>query len=509
MKIVKPVIGMLVVLSSCLSESDHPGNGISLADSMPTDSLLADSLEAVSIPVDSLQLALDSFNLDTVLRNASFSYLIYDVTDDSILAEKDPDLSLVPASTIKLFTSAAALELLGPRSRFRTRLLCDGTIVNGQLKGNLIIKGGGDPTFCFGEQTMNNVFASWANALSTLHVDSVEGDILGDGSIFSSDNIPYTWCWGEINLGYSAAPAGLSINGNLFKLVFDPSRKGWVNPVAGRMNPENPNCRFLNNVVVHEGDKEIYLIGYPTQDEKMIRGTTNAGVTLTEVIGVMHDPALVAAMEFKKKLIEKGIAVSGEALSVNSSDTVSRSDSVNRLKEIAVIWSPTVNSIVYNVNHHSNNFFAEILLKHLGIKKYRSGSTEAGIRAVRSFLQSKGIDLSGFYMYDGSGISRYNSVTARQLVALLKVMQTSPVSENFRSSLSVAGVSGTLGSICTDPEIAGKIHGKSGTMTRIRSYAGYATSPSGHQLIFAIIANNFNCSSLEMRKKMEALLRQL
>lgn len=497
-------IGIIFFLISCQEESSPREKDLAKADS-----LLADSLEALNIQVDSLQLTLDSFNQDTVLRNASFSYLIYDMTDDSVLAEKNPDLSLVPASTIKLFTSAAALELLGPGTRFRTRLLYDGTIVNRQLKGDLIIKGGGDPTFCFGEQTMQNVFASWANALSTLQVDSVEGNILGDGTIFSSDNIPYTWCWGEINLGYSAAPAGLSLNGNLFKLVFDPSRKGWVYPVAGSMSPENPNSMFLNNIVVHKGDEEIYLIGYPSQDEKMIRGTTNAGGTQTEVIGVMHDPALVAAMEFRKKLIEKGIAVSGDALSVNSSDTIVQSDSANQLKEVAVIWSPTVNSIVYNVNHHSNNFFAEVLLKHLGIKKYRSGSTEAGIKAVRSFPQSKSIDLAGFYMYDGSGISRYNSITVRQLVALLKVMQTSPVSESFRTSLSGAGVSGTLGSICTDPEIAGKIHGKSGTMSRVRSYAGYATSSSGHQLIFAVIVNNFNCSSLEMRKKMESLLLKL
>lgn len=496
--------GTLLFLISCNGGEPSRENGGAVADS-----LLADSLETAVIPIDTLRLVLDSFNLDTVLRNASFSYLIYDITDDSILAEKDPDLSLVPASTIKLFTSAAALELLGPRTRFSTRLLYDGVIENGQLKGNLIIKGGGDPTFCFGEQTMNNVFASWTKALSGLHVDSVQGNILGDGTIFSSDDIPYTWCWGEINLGYCAAPAGLSFNGNLFRLVFDPSRKGWVNPVAGTMNPDNPNCRFLNNVIMHEEDEEIYLIGYPYEDDKMIRGTTHAGVTRTEVIGVMHDPALVAAMEFRKKLMEKGIAVSGEALSVNRFDSLVHTDSLHELTEVAVIWSPTVNSIVYNVNHHSNNFFAEVLLKHLGIKRYRSGSTEAGIKAVRAFLLSKGVDLSGFFMYDGSGISRYNSITARQLVDLLKVMQHSPVAESFKSSLSVAGVSGTLGSICTDPEIAGRIHGKSGTMSRIRSYAGYATSRSGHQLIFAIIANNFNCSSMEMRKKMEGLLREL
>ncbi len=455
---------------------------------------------------DSLLLAIEAFDQDSVLRNASFAYIIYDVTADSIIAERNPDLSLVPASTIKLFTTAAALEILGPRANYRTRLLYDGVIENRILKGNLIIKGGGDPTFCMGKETMNRVFSSWENSIAKLNIDSVTGNIIGDARIFSEDFIPYTWTWGEINMGYSAAPSGLSINGNLFRLKFDPDKKDFIIPEAGDLAQTHPSSTFLNQVAIYDADDELYLVGFPDSPEKRIRGTVREGTRKAEVVGVIHDPALAAATLLRKKLIAKGIRVSGRAVSTSGMDSLRALKSSQPRHEIASVGSPSVASMVYSVNHHSNNFLAETLLKQMGVKKQGYGSTEAGVKAVYSFLKSKGIDLSGFYMFDGSGISRYNSITANQLLHLLKYMQHSRDSAVFRSSLSVAGESGTLGKMCLNSDATGNIHGKSGTMSRVKSYAGYAKTRSGHQLIFAVIVNNFNCSTVEMRTKIEHIL---
>ncbi|MBV2247199.1 MAG: D-alanyl-D-alanine carboxypeptidase/D-alanyl-D-alanine-endopeptidase [Lentimicrobium sp.] len=455
---------------------------------------------------DSLLMGLNVFNLDSVLKNASFAYLIYDATTDSIIAERNPDLSLVPASTIKLFTTAAALELLGPGAHFGTRLLYDGEIENRILKGNLIIKGGGDPTFCIGEQTMNKVFAAWGSSVAQLNIDSITGDIIGDARIFSEDFIPYTWTWGEINLGYSAAPSGLSFNGNLFRLVFDPNSKDLIIPQAGDLALTHPNSAYLNQTAIYDADDELYLVGFPNSSEKKIRGTVREGTTKAEVVGVIHDPALLAATLFKKKLMDKGIHVSGVARSTLATDSLRARDTSQTRHQIAAVGSPSVDSMVYSVNHHSNNFMAETLLKHLGVKKKGYGSTEAGVEAVYSFMKSKSIDVSGFYMFDGSGISRFNAITVNQLVQLLKYMQHSPDSAAFISSLAVAGQSGTLSKMCLDSEAMGNIQGKSGTMSRVKSYAGYAKSRSGHTLIFAIIVNNFNCSSVEMRSKIENIL---
>jgi serine-type D-Ala-D-Ala carboxypeptidase/endopeptidase (penicillin-binding protein 4) len=491
-------IVITIALSACQGMNEKPGGTLirETKTKMPAKSLNA---------LDSLRLQLEAFNQDSTLRNASFAYLIYDATADSIIAERNPDLSLVPASTIKLFTTAAALEILGPGANYRTRLAYDGVIENRILKGNLIIKGGGDPTFCIGEQTMNRVFSSWKNSLAKLQIDSIAGNIIGDARIFAEDYIPYTWTWGEINMGYSAAPSGLSFNGNLFSLKFDPTKKEFVVPEDSELAQAQPNSVFLNQVAVYDADDELYLVGFPDSPAKTIRGTVKDGKHKAVVVGVIHDPALVAATLLRKKLIENGINISGKALSTSGKDSLRASSSGKPIHEIASLSSPSVGSLVFTVNQHSNNFLAETLLKQLGVKKSGYGSTEAGIKAVYNFLKSKGINLSGFFMYDGSGISRYNAVTVTQLVELLKYMQDSPVSEIFRNSLSVAGQSGTLGKICSNSEAVGKIQGKSGTMSRVKSYAGYAKTRNNHQLIFAVIVNNFNCTSIEMRLKLEQL----
>jgi D-alanyl-D-alanine carboxypeptidase/D-alanyl-D-alanine-endopeptidase (penicillin-binding protein 4) len=455
---------------------------------------------------DSLLMGIAAFAHDPVLKNASFAYLIYDATIDSIIVERNPDLSLVPASTIKLFTTATALEILGPGAHFGTRLLYDGEIENRILKGNLIIKGGGDPTFCIGEQTINKIFAAWGSSVAQLNIDSINGDIIGDARIFSEDFIPYTWTWGEINLGYSAAPSGLSINGNVFRLAFDPSRKDLIIPQAGDLALTHPNSAYLNQLAIYDADDELYLVGFPDSPEKKIRGTVREGTTKAEVVGVIHDPALLAATLFRKKLMDKGIHISGVAKSTSATDSLRARTTAQPRHQIAAVGSPSVASMVYSVNHHSNNFLAETLLKQIGVKKKGYGSTEAGVEAVYSFLKSKGIDVSGLYMFDGSGISRYNAITVNQLVQLLSYMQHSPDSATFISSLSVAGQSGTLSKMCLDSEATGNIQGKSGTMSRVKSYAGYARSRSGHTLVFAIIVNNFNCTSVEMRSKIENVL---
>ncbi len=490
---------LAIALSSCQGNSIETTKEVTLATPVVEPVIVYNAS-------DSLLMGITTFNHDSVLKNASFAYLIYDATSDSILAERNPDLSLVPASTIKLFTTAAALEILGPGAHFGTRLLYDGEIENSILKGNLIIKGGGDPTFCVGEQTMNKVFAAWAGSVAQLNIDSISGDIIGDARIFAEDFIPSTWTWGEINLGYSAAPSGLSFNGNLFRLEFDPTRKELIIPKAGELAQTHPGSAFLNQIAIYDADDEPYLVGFPDSPQKKIRGTAREGTRKAEVVGVVHDPALLAAMLLKNKLIDKGIRISGSAKSTSATDSLRARNTSQARHQIASVGSPSVGSLIYSVNHHSNNFLAETLLKQMGVKKQGHGSTEAGVEAVYSFLKSKGIDVSGFYMFDGSGISRYNAITVNQLVQLLTYMQHSPDSATFISSLAVAGQSGTLSKMCLDSEATGNIQGKSGTMSRVKSYAGYAKSRSGHTLIFAVIVNNFNCTSLEMRSKIENIL---
>ncbi|MCX6280397.1 MAG: D-alanyl-D-alanine carboxypeptidase/D-alanyl-D-alanine-endopeptidase, partial [Bacteroidetes bacterium] len=450
---------------------------------------------------------LGEFSKDTVLRHASYSYCFIDASNDSLIAGFNEDQALVPASIMKLFTTAAALEILEPGSRFKTSLQYEGRIAGHTLHGNLIIKGGGDPTFCLGEEQMKQLFSSWCLSLKKLGVDSVDGSVIGDGRIFDDDYIPYSWTWGEINLGYSAAASGLSVNGNIYELFFEPARGKRFASGMRKVSPYIPEETYFNRVAEAETDDEdVYLIGHPQTNKKIIRGTIPKGTKEISIVGTINNPPLATAGEFLNSLRMKKIYISGKAFSASDSDSIAERLDKSSARDIASIQSPAVSSIVQVTNQASYNFFAESLLKHIGLKVFKYGGTEAGALAVRRHWESRGMDMGGFAMFDGSGISRFNTITTRQATWLLSYMLTSPVSGDFLGSLSVAGVSGTLRTMCINTAAAGKIEAKSGTMSRVKSYAGYAHTRSGKKLIFTIIVNNFDGPSFEMKEKIGKIM---
>ena len=201
--------------------------------------------------------------------------------------------------------------------------------------------------------------------------------------------------------------------------------------------------------------------------------------------------------------------ISGQAFSLTDSDSLADRLKKAVIVDITAVSSPTVAALVNTTNQASYNFFAENLLKHIGLKIFKHGGTEAGALAVRRFWQSKGMEMGGFAMFDGSGISRFNTVTARQMTWLLSYMLRSPQANDFLTSLSVAGVSGTLRTMCINTAAGGNVQAKSGTMSRVKSYAGYAQTRSGKTLIFTIIVNNFEGPSVEMKQKIGKIMDEM
>jgi len=450
---------------------------------------------------------LEVFSKDPALRHASFSYRIIDASNDSLIAGLNEDQALIPASTMKLFTTAAALEILEPGTRFKTSLQYEGTIRGRNLHGNLIIKGGGDPTFCIEEEAMKVVLANWCKSIKKLGIDSVDGSVIGDGRIFDQDYIPYTWTWGEINMGYCAAASGLSINGNIYTLFFEPLKEKRFVSGLKKVTPYIPEEVFYNKLVETEMDEEdIYIIGHPMTNQKIIRGTVSKGKKEISVVAAISNPPQSAAGEFLNSLRQKGIYISGKAYSITDSDSLTERCKKSVIHDISSVESPTVGSIVNTTNQASYNFFAENLLKHIGLKVFKNGGTEAGALAVRRYWESKGMDMGGFAMFDGSGVSRFNTFTTRQMIWLLSYMRTSPLAKDFYHSLSIAGVSGTLRTMCINTAAEGNIEAKSGTMSRVKSYAGYAQTTSRKTLIFAIIVNNFDGSSFEIKEKLGKIM---
>ena len=235
------------------------------------------------------------------------------------------------------------------------------------------------------------------------------------------------------------------------------------------------------------------------ENRRIIRGTIPKNKSDFVINASVPNPSALLASEFRKKLLANSISISGET----------KFEKAEGFEKLSVIQSPPLREIIRVTNHESVNLFAEHLLKHLAFKKSGLGTTKDGCKYVVEFWKEKGLDLTGFFMNDGSGLSRFNAITASQMVAILNYMKTkSAYASDFFESLATAG-NGTLTVLNTENFPSKCLHMKSGSMTRVRCYSGYLTTISGRSLSFTVMLNNFSCTQTEAIKKIEEILVEL
>jgi D-alanyl-D-alanine carboxypeptidase/D-alanyl-D-alanine-endopeptidase (penicillin-binding protein 4) len=504
----KLILLVLIVLITNLSCSNKENK---VDNNSKTDTLVE------KIELDSFDLAFEKLINDSSLFNASISFYFFDDSTKEIITQYNPDLALVPASTMKIITTAAALEFLGGSKSFSTRIQYDGTISNRVLDGNIYIKGGGDPTLgskYFGGSS-GIFFVTWADEITALGIDSITGYIIGDATYFDEEFVPPTWSWGEIGEYYCTGACGLTIFDNQYDLKFYSGRKARTLATASTIDPYIPDFYYENKSTVVSSEKlSTYILCAPYSDEMIIKGSTPSGSATYSITGSIPDPPFLAAYNLYEKLTAKGVNI-GKGYSTmrrlkTENDSVYNKIISKTRTTISTKWSPNVSSIVGVTNMRSNNLFAETFLNHIGIQYYSSGSAESGAKAITKIWETKGLDTRGLNIFDGSGISRYNSVTSRQLVEVIRYMKdSSKYAETFYNSLPISGETGTLTGLCDSSVAQGKIHAKSGTMSRVRSYAGYVETNSKRRIIFAFVVNNYNCTNTEMKNKIEDFMVKL
>jgi len=436
------------------------------------------------------------------LINSSICIAVSDNQTNEKLIESKPQLSLVPASILKVVTTATALEVFGPDFRFQTTLSYSGNLRNDTLFGDLQIIGGGDPTLGSEYFPETKTFQEkWIQALKDKNIKVITGNLVLDASIYESQSIPETWIWEDIGNYYGAGASGISAFDNLYEIHMKSEN------VAGKQTriigiiPEIPNLELTNEVLSSDiNSDQAYVFGSPMENRRVIRGTIPKNQTDFVVKASVPDSSALLASEFRKNLTKSGISLSGETKYKKA-----KAEST----QLFVIQSPTLREIIKVTNHESVNLFAEHLLKHLAFQKTGFGTTKDGCNFVTQFWKDKGLNMNGFFMNDGSGLSRFNVVTANQMVAILDYMKTkSKYSNDFYKSLAAVN-NGTL-TIFTEANFPNNcLRAKSGSMTRVRCYAGYLTSISGRELSFTIMLNNFSCSQKEATREIEELLVEL
>ena len=452
-------------------------------------------------------------NQSPLLKHAQWAlYAEYIDTHRPVL-NSNSEMSMAPASCLKLFTTAAALEILGAEFRFKTRLYYD-RIINkdGVLNGNLVIRGSGDPTLgssrVKGALELDRLMQSWVKAVKSAGIKSINGSVIADDSLFPGAGVPGNWLWIDLGNYYGAGVSALSIHDNLFRLYLRPGKKEGAAVQILRTEPPVAGLVFENNLrtgAPGSGD-QAYIYRAPDSYQAILRGTIPAGVTEFSIKGSLPDPALFSAKYFKAVLGKSGISVSEKAIKSKQPGNYAQWESIH------TTYSPPLSEIISVLNKRSVNLYAEQLLRTLSVKENGDGSLQDGLEALEGFLRSMHVTDEGLHLEDGSGLSPNNLITPKMMVQLLKTEAQSAHFKTFYESLSLAGDTTDIGffkKFGKNSLIEKKCRIKSGYIQGVRSHSGYVTAKSGRMIAFSFMANHFTAPYAQIDKIHEALLIHL
>ncbi|MEM1322113.1 MAG: D-alanyl-D-alanine carboxypeptidase/D-alanyl-D-alanine-endopeptidase [Bacteroidota bacterium] len=460
-----------------------------------------------------LQKALDAFADSKPMKHAGVSVSVIDVESGKLLAAVYPHRSLVPASSLKVVTTATALSILGKDFQFKTELQYQGQIeADGTLKGNLIIKGYGDPTLGTDHYNdppdLQQLMRLFIEAIQKQGIRRIEGRVIADASFFDTAVNGRAWLWEDLGNYYASGAWGLNIHDNRYFIDFQQSPNLNTIPKIVRTEPAIPNLQLINEVrsaAANSGDN-AYIYGAPYSYIRFVRGTIPVGKKRFTIKGSIPDPPFFAAHYLSEALATAGIACTEPPTSLfeweQNGQSLAGSPTTFYTQQ-----SPQLSNIVVETNHKSINLYCESMLKWLAVQQGKGNSTAAGIETVLAHWSELGVDTEGFFLEDGSGLSLRNSVSSYHLARIMQLIaRDEALYKTFSPSLPLAGRSGSLKRMLRGTAAEGVLRAKSGGMQRVRSYTGYARSKAGRLLAFSMIANNFTGASSDVRRQMEKLM---
>ena len=426
-----------------------------------------------------------------LFRKGFWGVDVQSVEDGNVFYSRNSFKYFIPASNVKLFTTAAALNRLGPDFRFRTRLNYEGQLSErGILKGNLILVGGGDPNLASSQLLQGPGFAHLDRMVRRVReagVRVIEGHVIGDDSLFPYAPYGRGWNLSDLEHQYAPAVSALSFHDNLMAVVARPgSRTGQ--PISLISHPPNSLFKFVNlGMTIGVGaPQEAYLSRAVGDYRATVSGDLPINGSGWSRYLTIKDPALYTATIFRDRLRRSGIHVKGIARSRHFGDATP----TQGVHEIYVHESAPLIETIFQINKDSHNLYAEILLRTLGAQIKGKGTDGQGLQVIYEFLQEAGVPARLADLHDGSGLSRYNLITPRAQSLLLKHLTKLPYFHFFLSSLPVSAKDGTLRGRMHQTAAARRIHAKTGTLEGAIALGGYVKSQSGPLLAFSILVND-------------------
>lgn len=442
--------------------------------------------------------------------SARWGVHVVSLSDGRVLYERDAGRLFTPASNMKLYTTAAALDLLGADYRWRTSVYAaEAPDAAGNVAGDLVLYGRGSPDLTSrAAPGRRSQLAELAERLYARGVRRVLGGVVGDESYFRGEALGSGWLWEDVQWYYGAEVSALSVDDNEVTLTVAPAREA-SKPVEVKVVPPLEAVSIVNDLKT--GGRDARPIFGVTRElsSNVVRvwGELPAGGASYDVRLSVHRPALLAATLLRDALRARGIEVAGDARAVDA-----RTNAGARLGaidgggavELASVLSEPLAEVVRETNKKSLNLQAELLLRTLGRERGDTApepdplraslprdADAAGVAVLRRWLEGASVNVSALALRDGSGLSRLNLVTPEATTRLLARMSRAPSSKIFRESLPVAGLDGTLERRLGRSHAAGRLAAKTGSFTHVNALSGYAVTADGEPLAFSIICNDY------------------
>jgi D-alanyl-D-alanine carboxypeptidase/D-alanyl-D-alanine-endopeptidase (penicillin-binding protein 4) len=431
--------------------------------------------------------------------SAGVSISVVNLQTGKVSFEFQPEKLIIPASTMKIVTTATALEKLGPAFQFSTKTGYCGIIEkDGLLKGNLIVVGSGDPTPGSSRLGDTAFLDKWVAAIQKAGIRKIEGNIIADEKSFDDEGVNPKWTWEDIGNYYAPGIYAIAYKDNTLHVSFKTGKAGTPAEITG-IHPQIPGLVIENKLMSSTiSFDSAWFYGAPKSNFRTVRGKIPMNSNNFVVKADIPDPAALLIVDLKLKLRDAGIEVLEH-----------QTENTSKITEIYTHYSPPLQQLIAETNQKSNNLYAEQIFKSLSLSENAPASNVKSVEIIRNYWKSKGFNVNLLSQVDGSGLSPLNTVSASFMTNLLVYMyEKSQYKNEFIQSLSVSGKTGTLSGMFLNTPLEGKVYGKSGTISKVRCYTGYILTDE-KKLAFTFMVNNYQGTSKNMAALFEDFLLKI
>ena len=484
--------------------------------SFATAALLAGCASAASTgappapaPARDARAALRQF-LDTLVdasefRSAQWGILVVDPARAETLYTRNADKLFMPASNMKLLTGTTALVQLGANYRWSTSMSARGTVRDGVLLGDLIVRGNGDPSISAHMQHGDALapMRAMADSLRAHGITTVRGRLVAAPSPFTDAPLGYGWAWSDLDDSYSAGVDALYFNEGFTEVIVRGGARAG-DPVRATTRPATTypalivNARTVTALARGATSKDSAAVGITVSQDSshsgvLVEGAIAAGdSTVVEITFRRQAEAYLAAL--KEAMAARGVVVDAGP-----------GDSAGAARPLFTMMSPTLAQVLPFFEKPSQNQIGEILFKTLALEKTGVGRADSAARVVERQVLAWGASADGFAVRDGSGLSRHDYVSPRTLVHVLDAIRLHPDFTLFYDAMPIAGVDGTIRNRMKGTPAEGNVHAKTGTLDKARSLSGYVTTADGRLLIISALCNNYVVPTRRVDRVTDAL----